>query len=292
MANCPKCNTHLKMTDWKQHCPYCGANIVVYDIQERLMKEADAAEVEYYHFQKKVDRVKASFVGTKLAVARIFTSLLPAGAIFLPLIKAKFSEPFEAYEGNVGMLDIVKKINGLTGDAIPTMLSGESKTAGIFFVAAIGFFALSLVMTVLHFILNTLSCSPKGKQRNMIVDAILLAFSVIAPLCFMQMPDNKFVAGSLAIGTFLYILLQLVNVGVDYATMQQGIPVNHKQCFVGGIPIEEYFEMQAKGMTTEEIRVIQYQRLQEMQDAEDAAHAEEEARKAKEEAEKKEAEKA
>ncbi len=292
MANCPKCNKHLKLTDWKQHCPYCGANIVVYDIQERLMQEADVAEVEYYHFQKKIDRVKASFVGTKLAVARIFTSLLPAGAIFLPLINAKFSEPFEVYEGNIGMLDIVKKINGLTGDAIPAMLSDESKTAGIFFVAAVGFFALSLVMTLLHFILNTLSCSPKGKQRNMIVDVILLAFTVAAPLCFMQIPDNKYVTGSLAVGTFLYILLQLVNVGVDIAAMKQGIPVHHKQCYVGGIPIEEYFKLQEEGKSTEEIRAIQYIRLQELQDAEDARRAEEEALKAKEEAEKKEAEKA
>ena len=54
MAECPKCKEHLKMTDWKQHCPHCGANVVIYDIQERLMKDADIAEVQYYHFQDKL----------------------------------------------------------------------------------------------------------------------------------------------------------------------------------------------------------------------------------------------
>lgn len=269
MANCPKCNKHLKLTDWKQHCPYCGANIVVYDVQERLMKEADIAEVEYYNFQKKIDRVKASFVGTKLAVARIFTSLLPAGPIFLPLIRATFAAPFEAYEGNIAMTDIVNKISVLTGNAIPAMIS-ENKTAGLFFTAAVLLFALSLAATLLHFILNTLSCSPKGKQRNMIVDVLLLVFTLASPVCFLLMRGNSAVSGTLGIGAYLYILLQLVNVAVDYAAMKKGIPVVHKPCFVGGIPIEEYFEMQKKGMTAGEIRAIQYERLQAMQDAADA----------------------
>ena len=38
MANCPKCNHHLRLADWKQKCPYCGANIVLYDLQERLIR--------------------------------------------------------------------------------------------------------------------------------------------------------------------------------------------------------------------------------------------------------------
>ena len=55
MANCPKCGEHLRLIDWKQHCPHCGANIVIYDLQERLMQDADVAEVQFYHFQKKCD---------------------------------------------------------------------------------------------------------------------------------------------------------------------------------------------------------------------------------------------
>lgn len=290
MANCPKCNMHLRLTDWRQHCPHCGANIVVYDMQERLMQEADVAEVEYYHFQKKIDRVKASFIGTKLAVARIFTSLLPAGAIFLPLINAKFAEPFEVYEGKITMLDIVNKINSLTG-GIPGMLSGESKKAGIFFTAAVALFVVSLLATLLHFIFNTLSCSPKGKPRNMAMDVILLASSVAAALCFTQIPENGIVTGTLGIGTYLYLVLQLVNAGVDYVTMRKGIPVNHKQCYVGGIPIEEYFELQ-KRMSVQEIRAIQYERLQAMQDEADAKAKEEAEKAAETEKQAKEAEQA
>lgn len=265
MANCPKCGRHLKITDWKQHCPDCGANIFVYNQQERLMQEADIAEVQYYHFQKKIDRIKASFIGTKLAIARIFTSLLPVAGIFLPLIKAKVSDPFKPYDGGMSLLDIINNIEGLTGDGIPTMLS-NSKTAGIAFTISIGLFVLSLLALLLHFILLTLSCSPKGKQRNLAMNIIILIATFGSAIAFLVMPENPYIDGTLGLGAYLYIALQVVNVVVDTITMKKGIPVNHKQCYCGGIPIEEYFEMQKKGMTTEEIRAIQYERLQALQD--------------------------
>ncbi len=281
MANCPKCNAHLRITDWKQHCPHCGANIVVYDLQERLMQEADSAEVEYYHFQKKIDRVKASFIGTKLAIVRIFTSLLPVAAVFLPLVKAKVSEPFKPLDGGISLLDIINNIDGLTGDGIPTMLK-EAQPAAFVFLGAVALFVFSALALLLHFVFNALSCSPKGKQRNMAMCIIILITTVASMICFTAVPENKFIDGTLGIGAYLYLLLQIVNVVVDFMTMKKGIPVNHKQCFVGGIPIEEYFEMQEKGMSTQEIREIQYERLQAIQDELDKK-LEEEAKKDKQE---------
>ena len=70
MANCPKCGRHLRLVDWKQKCPHCGANVFLYDLQERLMQDADKAEVQHFYFQKKVDRAKASYIGSKRAMEK------------------------------------------------------------------------------------------------------------------------------------------------------------------------------------------------------------------------------
>lgn len=279
MANCPKCGEHLKMTDWRQKCPHCGVNMVLYDEQERMMQDADIAEVQYYHFQKKIDRLKASFVGTKLAIVRIITSILPIGPIFLPLISGKITEPFKPIDGGVGLLDIIDNIDGIggIGDALKM-----NQTATSFLLAGMGLFVLSLLATVLHFILLTLACSPKGKARNFALDGIILVTTIGAIIAILAMPDGGAVSATVGIGGYLYLLLQIVNVVIDYMVFKKGVPVTHKQCYVGGIPIEEYFEMQKKGMTTEEIRVIQYERLQKMQE-----EKEEELRKAEEEAERK-----
>ncbi len=286
MADCPKCGVHLKMTDWRQTCPECGVNMVLYDSQERMMQDADIAEVQYYHFQKKIDRLKASFIGTKLAIVRIITSILPVGAIFLPLVKAKVLEPLKPMDGGISFLTVYDSIDKFNGDTLAAAME-IGKTPAIFLLASMGLFVLSLLAMVLHFILLTLACSPKGKQRNMALDIIILASTLGSAIAFLAMPGGGIVDGTLGIGGYLYILLQIVNVAVDFKILKDGIPINHKQCYVGGIPIEEYFEMQKKGMSTPEIRAIQYERLQKMQEekeAELAKQAEEEEKKKAEEA--------
>lgn len=282
MTECPKCGRHLKITDWRQKCPDCGVNMVLYNSQERLMQDADIAEVQYYHFQKKIDRVKAAYVGTKLAIVRIFTSILPVAAIFLPLINAKVTEPFEPMDGGISLLTIINNSDklGAISDAMVT-----AKTPTMFLLASMGLFVLSLLAFLLHFILITLACSPKGKIRNTILDVIILISSIGSAVAILTMPDGGAVSGTLGIGAYLYIALQIANVVVDLLTFKKGIPVNHKQCYVGGIPIEEYFEMQEKGMTTAEIRVIQYERLQKIQDEKEAELAKEAEKKEKEEKE-------
>lgn len=285
MANCPKCGEHLKLTDWRQTCPHCGVNMILYDAQERMMQDADIAEVQYYHFQKKIDRLKASFVGSKLAIVRIITSILPVGAIFLPLVKAKVMEPFNPLDGGISVLKLYDNFSAFNGDTIGAAMN-TAKTPTILLLVSLGLFALSLIAMLLHLILLTLACSPKGKQRNMALDIIILISTIGSVIAFMAMSGGA-VEGTLGIGAYLYILLQIVNVVIDFKVLKDGIEVSHKQCYVGGIPIEEYFEMQEKGMTTAEIRKIQYERL-------GAIQAEKEAQMAKEaeEAEKKKAEEA
>lgn len=277
MAECPKCGGHLKLTNWKQHCPHCGVNLTVYDLQERLMQDADIAEVQNYHFQKKIDRLKGSFVGSKLAIVRIFTTLLPVGALFLPIVNAKINEPLVPMDKTaVSFMTIYKNIDGITG-ALGDLLSGKLLPLGI----SIALLALSVVMLLVKFILLTLSCSPKGKQRNLTLNIIQLATAIIPAILFTAVPQDA-VVGSIGIGAILYILLLIVSMVIDMLCFKQGIEINHKPCFVGGIPIEEYFEMQKNGWSTEQIRAEQYKRLTILQQEKEAKlKADEEAKEAK-----------
>ena len=59
---------------------------------------------------------------------------------------------------------------------------------------------------------------------------------------------------------------------------RKGTPVKYKQCYVGGIPSEQYFELVKKGTSKEEIRKIMSEAL----DAIDAKKAAEEAKKLEE----------
>ncbi len=257
MANCPKCGRHLKLTDWRQHCPHCGVNIVVYDLQERLMQQADIAEVQHYHFQKKIDRLKASFIGSKLAVVRIITSFIPVFALFLPVINAALNPRFSSYSGNISFITAYNNIDVVTQDGF----LGSDRLL----LVSIALLLLSIALWLIHFLLLMLACSKRAKGRAIIVNALILLTSFGSFFVFIADKSDAVLSGKPAIGFYLYLALQLINVIIDFIVLKQGIPVHHKQCYVGGIPIEEYFELQ-KTMSPEEIRAEQYKRLQAIQD--------------------------
>lgn len=288
MASCPKCHTHLRMIDWKQSCPHCGANIVIYDLQERLMQDADKAEVQYYHFQKKVDRLKGAFVGSKLAIARIFTCILPLAAIFLPLIKGKISEPLVPFEGNLSAITLYNMFESLDFGVLKGLLAGETKAAATALAVAIVGLLASLVLLVVNFLCLMIACSPRCKPRGAILNGLLLAATLTSLISFALIPANGFIDAKLGIGSFLYLALVLVDVGINlYILFIKPIEITHKQCYVGGIPIEEYFELQNNGATQEELRAEMYRRLTIIQEQKEAElKAKEEAIAAEEKAKK------
>lgn len=277
MANCPNCKKHLRIVDWKQKCPHCGANIVLYDMQERLMQDADKAEVQYYYFQKKIDRLKAAFVGSKLSVARIFTSLLPIAGLFLPIVKCNFSEPLSEMSGKLDILKIYNTVGDINlGEALSSVSGADAP-----FLISVILFLLSIVLILVHFILLTLSASPKGKARSYILNTAMLASSVIAAICFSLSPTGAIATGSVQIGGILYILLFALNFAIEIVIYKKGVEVHHKQCYVGGIPIEEYFKMLEDNLPQEEIRREMYKRLTEIEKAKQAEKEQENENKKK-----------
>lgn len=266
MANCPKCGEHLKLTDWKQHCPHCNCNVVIYDIQERLMQDADKAEVQHYYFQKKVDRLKASFIGSKLAVARIFTSFIPLIAVIVPWFKAVFKAPFTEFDGFFGLFSVLDVLDSIDVDGIVSLLdTTDGKAAVICLLSAAVVFLLSLVIVLVRFFCITMACGKHGKQRMYVFDIAMLVLCIVGSLLLLVVPENPYFDIGFILAPIVYFILLCVNFGVDMAIYKKGIEIKHAPCFVGGIPIEEYFGMLENGVPAEEIRQEMYRRLTEMQ---------------------------
>ena len=122
MAVCPKCGYKLRLIDWKPNCPKCGVNLNYYGADEKLQEEADVAEVEHARIQKKIDRLKASFVGSPLTIARIILSVLPLGALMLPLCTVSYSGPLiEQTTEKINAVTIVNLVSSLDFGKLGTM---------------------------------------------------------------------------------------------------------------------------------------------------------------------------
>lgn len=287
MADCPKCGYHLKLTDWRPDCPKCGVNLIYYGMEDRLLEDADKAESEHARFQKKLDRLKASFIGSKLTVVRIILSLLPIGALMLPLAKVTFSGPFiEQASKSVNAITLYNLVSSLDFGALFTMLGAPiTGTSFIFYAVSLITVLLSLVFILVSLVMLMMACGPHGNSRNITLNSIALTLSVVSVVTFAMFASNihavfpDFITGSLGIGAYIYpaTLLALLTINVIIAKV--GVKVKYKQCYVGGIPAEEYFAMLDSGESMESIRA-------KMTEALDKKEAEDKEKREKEEAEK------
>jgi len=255
MANCPKCDHHLKLTDWRPNCPNCGVNLVYYGMEERLLADADKAEAEHSHFQKKIDRVKASFKGSKLAIARIVITVLPLACLFLPWAKMMIKGPYIDSAVNVGMIKLGMKVAELDfGGLFEIMGSKIVGTPFTMFFIAMACMLVTAILCLVELILLFLSCSPKGIARNITLGSLGLVLTATATVMFTQF-NTSFAtifpgsySGSLRFGPFVLMAAFLAVIVINAIIGKVGIEVKYKQTYIGGIPSEEYFAAKEAGI--------------------------------------------
>ncbi|MGN0636489.1 MAG: hypothetical protein ACI4I5_09740 [Acutalibacteraceae bacterium] len=298
-ATCPKCGGKLKLTDWKPNCPHCGVNMVYYGMEERLLLDADQAEAEHARTQVKFDRLRASFIGSKLAIVRIVFSVLPIVGLFLPLAKFGFTAPYAQYNGSVNVISLYNLLSSrMDFDSLIAMCGSKLMgTAFILFAVSIVCILLSAVGVLAHLICLTMACSPKGKQRNYTLNVLNLLFTVASVVTFFlfcgkitALFPNVIQLSSVGFGAYVYIALLVLCFVADILCFVKGIEVKYKPCFIGNIPAEEYFQLVEDGVPLDQIRAVMAERTAVKEAAEAAKKAEEEAKKAAEEAAKEPAE--
>lgn len=255
MAKCPKCGRRLTVFDWRPNCPGCGVNLVYYGREEKLMNEADAAEAEHAKLQKKIDRLKASFVGSPLTIIRIILSVLPIAALMLPLCKVAFSGPFiEATTKSINAIGIYNLVSSLDFGALFTMI-GSSLVGSAFIGYAVSLVTLllSLVLVIVSLVMLMMACGPKGNVRNITLNCIDIALAVASVIFFNRFATGihnvfpGFVSGSVQVGAYVYIGTLVLLLAINIVIAKVGVKVKYKQCYVGGIPADEYFELVEAG---------------------------------------------
>lgn len=262
MATCPKCGYKLKLTDWKPDCPKCGVNLVYYGMEERLLADADKAEAEHARFQKKIDRLKASFVGSKLTIVRIILSLLPIGPLFLALANVTYSGPFIAETStDVTALTLYNFVSSLNFDSLLAMLGSELVgQTFIYFAASIVLILLSVVLILVSLICLIFACSPKGNPRNITLNSLMLVFAVGSIFCFSQFASGihtvfpDFISAKIGLGAYVYLGAVALLLAINIIIAGKGVEVKYKQCYIGGLKSEEYFKLVEDGTELSVIR--------------------------------------
>ncbi|MBQ6265965.1 MAG: hypothetical protein IJK60_11005 [Clostridia bacterium] len=262
MATCPNCGYKLRFFDWKPDCPKCKVNLVYYGMEEKLQNDADKAEAEHARVQKKIDRLKASFVGSPLTLARLILSAVALGPLFLTLCKVNYSGPFiEQTSKNINILSLYNFVSSLNFDSLFAMFN--SALVGkvfIFFLVSIAAVLLSAVLIIVSIAALTAACGPKGNIRNITLNVVMIVLACVSAFSFTRFSGGihsvfpEFYSGTLGIGAFVYIAALSVVLAINIIIAVKGVDVKYKQTYVGGIPSEEYFRLVEEGTDKETLR--------------------------------------
>ena len=236
-AYCPNCKYKLSVKDWRPECPSCGVNVVYFGIEERLRKEADDAEYHYAVRKPKFDRVKFSLIGHPLSIVRLALGLLPIVALLLPMGHVEYVLPFHTHSADVNLISIITFFsdNGFDFDLLTAMFgSALLGKAFIFFAVALVSMALMAAVTLAGFILLTLSCSPRGFRRNVILPAVGMLFATVSFIfyCLMIGELNRVLPGLFtgSVQPWAYIAVMLLfaaMIAVNVIYKKKNIPVKY-----------------------------------------------------------------
>lgn len=261
MACCPNCGKKLHIYNWKQNCPHCGVNLVYYNSNEILLEESEKAEIEHALFQPKVDRAKASTIGSPITWVRLVLSVLVLAAFLLvPFVKVNFHLPIAGeIDKTMNGINIFNYITSINFSNFLSMFDSELlKYSFIFLAASLISLALSAVWIFISLIALVASLGPKGKIRNIFNHSFQIFLTIISAVFFNLFSSNISLIlpfkGKLCWGIIVYIIFFVLMLGIDIITAIKGLTVKITPCLIGGLPSDEYFKMVENGVSEIEIR--------------------------------------
>ena len=236
-STCPNCGKTLHIWNVKAECSACGVSIPNHNWQERLEEDSEKAEKQFAVFYKSLNRIAYSIWGTKLRIARLVLTFLPAIGFILPWANLNSdAESFSLtiisiFNKNKSLIDFFKSFFG-NASLYMTNMKFEGYSGPLTF-AVIGylFFVLSALFIVLAFLMTIILCK-KPKTKAMVgLDIVSIAFSVVSVVMFVMsgplasqagafnFGDMPVFSGSASIswGYFVALVLLLVATGINIA---------------------------------------------------------------------------
>ncbi len=277
MASCPKCNGRLRLTDWRQTCPHCSVNLVYYKSNEKLLDDSERAEIEHARTQPSIDRGKAAYAGSPLAIVRLILTILPSVTLLIPFARLNGA-------GGSKLVNLITVINYIRESGTDSLLANVTKD---YLAAALALAAVSAAMFLINGIFLIASLGKHGRGRTLALYSFTFLLALGAVFCLIKgggpgVFTSSYTSVSVMPGAFVYLAAEFAALLINIVYYAKKIPVKYTPCLIGGLPKEKYYEYVNAGMSIEQIRRKMLVALAEMQEEYDKKIETEEAKKAAE----------
>lgn len=238
-STCPNCGKKLHFWDIKAECSACGVSIPNYNWQERLEEDNIRAEKQFAVFYKSINRIAYTIWGTKLRIARLFITIIPALGYILPWATLKseansFDLSIVSFFGNKSLIDFFKSFFGDAGLYITNMKLEGFGGALTLSVAGYFLFVLSAIFIVIAFFMTIIMCKHPKTVTTVVFDVLSILAAVASVVCFVtsgtfaqeavafNFGDFAVFNGTASIswGFFIAVALLLVAMGINIAVVK------------------------------------------------------------------------
>lgn len=189
MANCPNCGKKLPWWYIKAECNKCGVSIPNYNWIERLEEDNINAEKSFEVFYKTLNRVQYSLFGTKLRIARLVLTFLPAFAFLFPWASVKggtncFDLALLSFTGGKSAIDVIMQLFSNSSLLFDHMRFENYAGPVTFITVSVIFYFLTVLFIVFAFLLNIIKCAKPKTKTTVIFDIISILLSVVSVTLF------------------------------------------------------------------------------------------------------------
>ena len=238
-STCPNCGKKLHFWDIKAECSACGVSIPNYNWQERLEEDNIRAEKQFAVFYKSINRIAYTIWGTKLRIARLFITIIPALGYILPWATLKseansFDLSIISFFGNKSLIDFFKSFFGDAGLYITNMKLEGFGGALTLSVAGYFLFVLSALFIVIAFFMTIIMCKHPKTVTTVVFDVLSILAAVASVVCFVtsgtfaqeavafNFGDFAVFNGTASIswGFFIAVALLFVAMGINIAVVK------------------------------------------------------------------------
>lgn len=235
-SSCPNCGKKLHWYDVKAECSNCGVSIPNFNWEERLEADNELAERKFASFYRRLNRIAYSIWGTKLRIARIVLSVLPAIGFILPWATIKSDADSVGLDlfgmtCNRSLIDLLKDFFG-NMSLYTTNMSYENFSGTLSFTMYSALLmALSLLFAVIAFFLIFILAKHFKTKALTVFECLSVLSAIGSAVCFTlgikAAPSELGInfgsfpvynaTGGVAWGFYVALVLLLVAVGINAA---------------------------------------------------------------------------
>ena len=219
--NCPKCGVKIGTFDIKPNCKNCGVNIFYYSQENELRHDAKVTELDFASARLLVAKIKAAFIGSKVAIARMVFLFVCIGMLVIPFANVKVSIPLYEESFQIGAIGAYNLYNNGVLLKLLDFLKADfiSKYVGIA-AAELVLYALTVLLAaalLVIYILSFLNIKKTAKSMY-VISLICAAFCIVTavlPFVMKSIINAGFMTASVGAGAFCslaaFIVFALIN---------------------------------------------------------------------------------